>query len=112
MKSISNKVMKKGLVVTYINYDSDLDILELYTNEKVHHSVNLSDFVIASFNSKKKLVGLELMDLSTQYQIPKKVLENIKNAEIYFKATDRIILIKINLQIINQKNKEVVLMPM
>ena len=39
MKLIYNKIMKKGLIVSSINYDSDLDILELYTSQLPHNKI-------------------------------------------------------------------------
>jgi len=83
----SYNTMRKGgnnykIKISSIVYDEDIDILEVYINQKTDYCENLDDFTIIHFNKNKKIVGLEFLDISKTLGIPKKVLNNLKTVEI------------------------------
>ncbi len=74
------------LNVASIYYDDQLDILELHTAGKVHHSLPINDAAVLHFNGKNKLVGLELTGLAHIQEIPKEHLAHIASAHITIRA--------------------------
>ena len=83
----TNMVEKRGFVkVDSIIYDEDLDILELYTNEDTHHCLEIDDLIIVHCDKKNKIIGLEIMGISNIYNIPKKILNNLKSAKFIVKS--------------------------
>jgi len=76
-KGVTSKIKVKTII-----YDTNLDILELYSGSKTHHCVKMGDLLILHCNEKNKIVGLEFLDISTVYNLNKTVLNNLKSAKI------------------------------
>lgn len=65
------------------NYDLDSDALYLYNkNNESSYSVELSDEIIADVDAKGKIIGLEILGASKEFDISKDSLKGIKSAEL------------------------------
>lgn len=110
MKKVKNyKLPRKNIhkiKVSFFAYDSNLDILEIRTEGKTHHSINIDDFIIIDLSEKNKVVGLEFMNISKLYNIPKIFFKNFKSSKILVHSIpqEKRIFITVNLiSVINHK---------
>ena len=78
--------MKYITKIDSIIYDENLDILELYTSNKTHHCIEVSNLFIIHCNDKNKVVGLELLGISNIFHIDKILLTNLKSAKLVINA--------------------------
>ena len=76
------KELQSRIKIKTIVYDSNLDILELYTGATTQHCININDLFIIHYNEKNKIVGIEILGISKIYGINKKALNSIKSAKI------------------------------
>lgn len=69
---------RKNIVV----YDSGDDSLTLINRKRnADHTIN-AGFALISVNKERQIVGIELMGVNKNFEIPKKVLRNIVSAEV------------------------------
>jgi len=88
-----SSLMKKGeitrLKAKTIVYDENLDILELDNGLKTSYCVKFGDLAIVHYDSKNKLIGVELFGVSQLHQIDRALLTNIKSAQMIINIIPR-----------------------
>ncbi|MFB6208886.1 MAG: DUF2283 domain-containing protein [Candidatus Nanohaloarchaea archaeon] len=65
-----------------INYDPELDILELYTDKSDYHASSESGDFVYHLTSEGKLVGVEILNASVNLEGTVENLKRIEEAEI------------------------------
>ncbi len=91
------------------NYFYETDILEVIKNkkEKLHYSMRFGHFVF-NFNSKNKIIGLEIMEASKNLGVAKKYLkDNVVGSNLTVLNQPGAIGFKLELVLIKNRKKEV-----
>lgn len=71
------------MVKVEFNYDSNGDVLYLHNkNCDSPYSIELSDEIIADVDAKGKIIGLEILGVSKEFDISKNSLKKVKSAEL------------------------------
>ena len=87
-----------------VDYDSEEDLLYIYSGIKVHDSVEFDQFVI-DFSADNKIVGIEFFNASKYLEkffenpIDRKRLADIKNAKLSMILQKEFVLIKVLMEI-------------
>src|SRR3989344_6147740 len=85
-----------------VDYDSENDVLWVYTGKKVRDSLEMDKFVL-DFSPDDKIVGVEIIDASKTIsnisfqKITKGALSNIKNASINVYPSKELVFISLAL---------------
>lgn len=70
---MANGSNSKAIIV----YDEDNDILSIGKEGEVEASIDIGDFIL-DIGDKGSVIGIEIIDVSKVYNIPKKVFSHIK----------------------------------
>ena len=92
-----------------VYYDEGDDSLTFISgSSKAKYSVSKGLFIL-SFNEKDELVAVEFMGAHEKFEIPKKVLKNLKKAELKVKCSDqKNMIIKMQLHYSKQQDYNIV----
>lgn len=70
-------------MVIKVSYDKEFDIIYVYkSKEKAKHSIHMFENFIVDVDFKSKVVGLEIHNASKVLNVPKRQLENVKEAHL------------------------------
>ncbi len=97
----------KEYKATNLDYDMRNDSLYIYTKGKRYKgSLDLGDIIIDIISEDGDIMGIEILDASKKFKIPKYELKNIISFKIVIEITKDIV--KINMKIVVlRRNKKV-----
>ena len=99
----SRRVYKK----VKVNYDYALDILYVRPIKRKYDSSFEMDNFIFDLDNEKKIIGLELLNASKKFKIPKLYLHNLKHIKIEINSSDDILKINIELKSIIRNGERI-----
>jgi uncharacterized protein YuzE len=84
------------------NYDIETDILFFRDNSlKYHSSIDLGDLIV-ELDENDMPMGMELLNASLNFNIPKIILRNIKNVSAEINTTEKMIEVKIKISVVSR----------
>lgn len=99
--------MTKNIIKVDWKYDPVADALSIDQKEKYDYeeSVSLTENIILDFDMERKFVGVEILDASKVFKIPKNksAVKNITGLKMYVKISEKSIELNIDLTVLIHK---------
>jgi uncharacterized protein YuzE len=88
--------------ITLWNYDIETDILFFRDNKLKYHSSIILDDLIVELDENEVPMGMELLNASLNFNVPKVMLINIQNLSAEINTTEKEIKVKIKISVISR----------
>lgn len=115
MKQLSITRNRKEYTIKRLNYNYDRlnDLLYVYKKDSnVYSTVIIGEFHL-EFNKEGGIVGVEVLKASEilgEYDIPKKIIENIEKVELKVVVRDNSLLVFLVIHALNQEKSATIMM--
>lgn len=88
--------------ITLWNYDIETDILFFRDNKLKYHSSIILDDLIVELDENEVPMGMELLNASLNFNVPKITLRSIQNLSAEINTTEKEIKVKIKISFISR----------